>query len=85
MVMRGETRVTFYTRAGCHLCEEAKQALEVARRRVRFQLEVVDIDQTAGLRALYNEEVPVIAINGKKAFKHRLTADDFLKRLAART
>ena len=34
--------------------------------------------------ALYNEEVPVIAIDGRKAFKYQVDVDEFLKRLAAR-
>jgi glutaredoxin len=76
--------VTLYTRAGCHLCDDAKQVLEQAGRKVRFTLEVLDIDADPELRALYNEEVPVIAIDGRKAFRYRVTEQEFLKRLAAR-
>ena len=36
------------------------------------------------LLRLYNEEVPVIAIDGRKAFKYRLDMNEFLKRLVAR-
>lgn len=77
--------VTLYTRAGCCLCEEARKVLEAARREAVFVLEEVDIDRDPALRALYNDEVPVIAINGRKAFKYRLTAGEFLKRLEARS
>ena len=77
--------VTLYTRTGCCLCEEAKKELEAARRRAAFVLEEFDIDRDPALHARYNEEVPVIAINGKKAFKYRVSADELLKRLAART
>ena len=82
--MPEQPKVTLYTRAGCCLCEEAKRVLESARRRVRFELEEVDIDSDADLRRIYNEEVPVIAINGAKAFKHRVTEPELLKKLAAR-
>jgi hypothetical protein len=37
------------------------------------------------LRELYNEEVPVITINGVKAFKYRLTPEELLRKLAARS
>jgi glutaredoxin len=82
--MPEQPKVTLYTRAGCCLCEEAKRVLESARRRVRFELEEVDIDSDADLRRIYNEEVPVIAINGAKAFKYRVTEPELLKKLAAR-
>ena len=77
-------KVTLYTRRGCHLCDEAKQAIENARRRRAFDYEELDIDSDAGLLQLYNEEVPVIAIDGRKAFKYRLTADELLKKLETR-
>jgi glutaredoxin len=76
--------VTLYTRKGCHLCEDAKRAIESARQRAAFDYQELDIDADTRLRQLYNEEVPVIAIDGKKAFKYRLTADDLLLKLAAR-
>jgi len=77
--------VTLYTRRNCHLCEEAHGVLRQARRRAEFELEVVDIDTEAELRRLYDREVPVIAINGRKAFKYRLTIEEFLKKLEARS
>ena len=77
-------RVTLYTRAGCHLCDEAKKVLERARAREPFDLEILDIDGNAELRRLYDYEVPVIAIDGVKAFKYRLTEAELLKKLRAR-
>ena len=77
-------RVTLYTRAGCHLCDEAKKVLERARAGEPFDLEILDIDGDAELRRLYDYEVPVIAIDGVKAFKYRLTEAELLKKLRAR-
>jgi glutaredoxin len=76
--------VTLYTRAGCHLCDEAKQVIADARAHAEFDFEERDIDSDPALLRLYNEEVPVIAIDGRKAFKYRLDMREFLKRLAAR-
>jgi glutaredoxin len=78
-------KVTLYTRAGCHLCDQAKQAIESARQRTPFEYEEFDIDSDPQLRRLYNEEVPVIAIDGKKAFKYRVTPTELLRKLAARS
>jgi len=76
--------VTLYTRAGCHLCDDAKQVLLQARRRADFDYEEHDIDRDPELVRLYNDEVPVIAINHVKAFKYRIDMNEFLKKLAAR-
>ena len=70
-------KVTLYTRAGCHLCDEVKQVIEAVRLRIRFDYEEFDIDTDPQLRLLYNEEVPVILIDGRKAFKFRVTAAAF--------
>ncbi len=77
--------VTLYTRQGCCLCDDAKRALDAAGRQAAFQLEVIDIDSDPQLRAQYNDEVPVIAINGSKAFKYRVTVEELLKKLEARS
>jgi glutaredoxin len=77
-------KVTLYTRAGCCLCEEAKLVLADARRRADFDYEEFDIDLDPELRRRYNDEVPVIAINQVKAFKYKVTRDEFLRKLAVR-
>lgn len=77
-------KVTLYTRAGCCLCDDAKRVLSDARRRADFDYEELDIDRDPELRRRYNDEVPVIAINQVKAFKYKVTREEFLKKLAAR-
>ncbi len=77
-------RVTLYTRAGCHLCDEAKKVLDAARAREPFELDVRDIDSDPELRRLYNEEVPVIAIDGAKAFKYRVAERELLRTIRGR-
>jgi glutaredoxin len=77
-------RVTLYTRAGCHLCEDARKAIDAVRTREPFDFEIVDIDGDVELRRLYDYEVPVIAIDGVKAFKYRVSEAELLKKLRAR-
>jgi len=76
-------QVTLYTRAGCCLCVDAKQVIAAARARVDFDYAEIDIDSDEELVRLYNDEVPVIAINRRKAFKYRVNMNEFLKKLAA--
>jgi len=83
-VKQARPLVTLYTRQGCCLCDEAKHVIDDARRRTAFDYEEFDIDGDSELRRLYNDEVPVIAINHNKAFKYRVDLKEFLKKLAAR-
>jgi hypothetical protein len=41
------------------------------------------VDADAELRRQYNDEVPVVFIDGRKAFKYRMDEQEFLRRLAS--
>jgi len=58
------TKVTVYSRQGCHLCEDAENILESLREELNFEIEVIDIDEDAELVKLYSDQVPVIHIDG---------------------
>ena len=77
-------QVTLYTRAGCCLCDDAKQVIAAARECADFEYAEIDIDSDPELVRLYNDEVPVIAINRSKAFKYRVNMNEFLKKLTSR-
>ncbi|PYS45826.1 MAG: thioredoxin family protein [Acidobacteria bacterium] len=82
-----KAQVILYTRPGCHLCEEAKQQMRAADCEDDYILEEVDIDDDAHLKERYGWEIPVIFINNVKAFKYRLTAEEFkakLKRMSCK-
>ncbi len=73
--------VILYTRAGCHLCEEAKEEIRRVRAEIPFAFRSIDIDRDPELVSLYNEEVPVILVNGEKAFWYQVDAEELRKRL----
>jgi hypothetical protein len=50
--------------------------------RSQATLQRVEIDGDASLEAQFGIEVPVLFINGRKAFKYRCTARELRKRLA---
>jgi glutaredoxin len=74
--------VVLYTKAGCCLCNDAKEALRVARAQVEFALREVDIESDPALYSAHRHDIPVIEIDGRRAFKHRVTARQLLERLS---
>lgn len=75
--------VVVYSRKGCHLCEVVKESLSKLSRRGGFTWQEVDVDMDSDLRRQYNDEVPVVFIDGRKAFKYRMDEREFLRRLAS--
>ena len=76
--------VVLYSRRGCHLCEIVKESLSKLARQAQFSWQEVDVDSDDSLRRQFTDEVPVVFINGKKAFKYRMDERDFLRKLARR-
>jgi glutaredoxin len=75
--------VTFYTRDGCHLCDDALAVVEAVRGEEPFALAVVDLDREAPAekRAAYDWDVPVIELDGRKIAKHTVDAARLLRLL----
>jgi hypothetical protein len=59
------------------------QVVRVVAGEEPFQFEEVDVDGDAMLRDRYGDQVPVLLINGRRAFKYALTAEALRRRLAA--
>ena len=76
--------VVVYSRKGCHLCDLVKETLTQIQRYADFQWREVDNDIDPQLRQTYNDEVPVVFIDGRKAFKYRMDGRRFLRALAGR-
>ena len=73
--------VTLYTRAGCHLCEEAERVLRREQTATPFQLELVDIDRDPELARRYGVRVPVVAVDGQDLFEYEVPPDLLRARL----
>ena len=58
-----------------------KTVIRQVAQRTPVEVEEIDIDSSADLKQKYGEEVPVLFINGRKAFKYRLTARQLTARL----
>ena len=58
------TKITIYSRQGCHLCDDAFNTVESMREELKFEIEVINIDEDTELVKLYSDQVPVIHIDG---------------------
>ena len=76
-------QVVVYSRKGCHLCEIVKETLVKLQRRGGFNWSEIDVDSDDELRRQFTDEVPVVFIDGRKAFKYRMDEREFLRKLAS--
>jgi len=61
----GSLVVLLYGKPGCHLCEQARQALaELAAGGLNFQVEECDITQSPELWERYRYIIPVVDVQG---------------------
>jgi len=74
-------RLTLITRHDCHLCDDMAAVIAEVGRTFAIDLEVRDVDADPDLLRLYSEEVPVLLIAGRKAFKYRVTPRELARRL----
>ena len=75
-------RLTLYGRTDCHLCAEMRAVVEGVLHDIPAALEEVDVDGDPALVAAYGDQVPVLCVNGRKAFKYRVDAPALRARLA---
>ena len=61
--------IVIYSRAGCHLCEDAERLIESRQSTTPFELRIIDIDADPALAARYSESVPVVLIDGVIRFR----------------
>ena len=73
--------VDIYSRPGCHLCDVAKETIEKVRRRIDFDLRITNVETDPALEKAFGTEIPVVLINGQKAFKYRVDEAEFEKKV----
>ena len=76
-------RVVLYTAGGCGLCARALEVVREVRAEVEFELELVDIGGEPELERRYREHLPVVEIDGERAFTYFVDPDALRGRLSA--
>ncbi len=88
MTADGRARVVLYGRAGCHLCDSAREVVRQVAAESGTRWEEVDVDAAAAhdggaLQREFGEEVPVVTVDGVPRGFYRIDADRLRKALAA--
>ena len=64
---------------------EAVSILEQVREEADFELQEIDIGGDPGLEAQYREWLPVVEIDGERAFVYYVDSDAFRRKVAAQS
>jgi glutaredoxin len=80
-----QVKLVLYHAQGCHLCERALRVLHEIRQEIPFELEEIEIDGDPELEARYREWLPVVEIDGERAFVYYVDSAALRRKLAAQT
>jgi glutaredoxin len=70
------TVITIYRRPGCHLCDEAREAIVALGDDLPpFELREVNIEEDGRLLARYLERIPVVSVDGEVVSELELDLD----------
>lgn len=70
-----------YSKPDCCLCDEVKAQLKRLQRHHGFAWREVNILEDRAAFEQFKDEIPVVFVNGRKAFKYHLNEKEFLSRL----
>jgi glutaredoxin len=71
-------RVVLYSRAGCHLCDAARDVLLAERSRTPFEMQEVDVAGDDHLEREYGIRIPVVEIDGRERFEYEVDPAELL-------
>jgi hypothetical protein len=61
-----------------------KEVIRQVAAKVPLHLEEMDVDSSAQLREQFGDEVPVLFIDGRKAFKYQVATEELQRRVRRR-
>ena len=76
------SKLTLYSRKDCCLCDDMKAVIEKVAANQPLEIDEIDVDGSLELREKFTDQVPVLFIDGRKAFKYRVTAKQLAKKLS---
>ena len=74
-------KLQLYTKSDCPLCDEAKESLESLAAQFQIQIEEIDIAANLGLFTKYKELIPVLELEGKRLFVHRIHVNSLKRKI----
>jgi glutaredoxin len=73
--------VKVYRQEGCSLCKKASKVIDRVNEEMPFELKEVDISLSEDLVRRYGDNIPMVFINGTKAFKYKVDEGEFRKKV----
>lgn len=76
------SRVTLIGKPGCHLCDVARQVVEVVCADADIAFEELDITSDPFLASEYADAVPVVLVDGAEVGRFRVSPDAIARALS---
>ena len=73
--------ITLYGKPGCHLCDDARAAVERVRATHPFELREVDVSLDPELHRDYGERIPVLELDGEALFEFHVDEAELARRV----
>ncbi|MGA8116858.1 MAG: glutaredoxin family protein [Actinocatenispora sp.] len=77
-----DVRVTLLSRAGCHLCEAAREAMVRVEERTGVAWREVDVESDIELERDYGDRLPVVLLDGREHGYWRVEEERLVRDLA---
>ena len=75
--------VVLYARAGCHLCDTARDVILAQRERTPFAFEEIDIETSETLVREYGLRIPVVVVADVERFEYEVDPEVFAALMSA--
>ena len=80
-MIKKKIEIQIYSKPDCHLCTEVKKTIQNVAKDFELRIEEINILDSESLYEKFKFEIPVIYINGRKAFKFQVSAQSLIQRL----
>ncbi|MEK9136926.1 MAG: glutaredoxin family protein [Bacteroidota bacterium] len=74
-------KLQLYTKSDCTLCDKAKAVLEAVAEKYPIQVEEINITKNLGLFTKYKNLIPVLEMDGRRLFVHRIHSGKLQRQL----
>ena len=74
-------KIRIYSKPDCPLCDEMTSLVHKVQGKESWEIQHINIESDSVLEAEYREQIPVMFINGRKAFKAHVSEDQLKKKI----
>ena len=74
-------KLELFTKPDCELCKPFCKTVESVARKLNLNVQTTNIETSHQLLEKYGEKIPCLEINGRLAFKYKVTTLDLLQKI----